>query len=87
MEEGNVRVPSGSIGWAVAAMRDGAKVRRRGWNGKGMHLFFVGSPELIRSGSHDDWQSFVAMRTSDGTNVPWLCSQTDLLMYDWELAA
>ena len=32
------------IGWAVKEMWDGQKVRRRGWNGKGM--FIVLTPEL-----------------------------------------
>jgi hypothetical protein len=32
------------IGWAVKQMRDGEKVRRQGWNGKGM--FIVLMPEL-----------------------------------------
>ena len=29
------------IGWAVKQMWDGARVRRAGWNGKGMFLFLV----------------------------------------------
>jgi hypothetical protein len=28
----------------------------------------------------------VVMRTADGEFVPWLCSQTDLLARDWEVA-
>jgi hypothetical protein len=33
-----------SIGWAVAQMREGKKVRRAGWNGRGMWLVLM--PEL-----------------------------------------
>lgn len=33
-----------TIGWAVKQMQDGQKVRRAGWNGKGM--FIVLMPEL-----------------------------------------
>jgi len=36
--------PANEIGWAVHAMSNGHKVRRRGWNGKGM--FIVLMPEL-----------------------------------------
>lgn len=35
---------SNGIGWAVKQMRNGDKVRRAGWNGKGM--FIVIMPEL-----------------------------------------
>lgn len=29
------------IGWAVKQMQDGQKVRRRGWNGKGMFIVLM----------------------------------------------
>lgn len=38
------QIPGGNIGWAVMKMQQGFKVRRRGWNGKGM--FVVLMPEL-----------------------------------------
>jgi hypothetical protein len=79
------------IGWAVGAMKLGERVRRPGWNGKGMWLVLVG---------HNAWGAvsdaitfrvkdrapFVAMKTADDKLVPWLCSQTDLLADDWESA-
>jgi Protein of unknown function (DUF2829) len=30
-------------------------------------------------------QPYIAMYTTDGTLVPWLCSQTDILAEDWEI--
>lgn len=87
------------IGWAVKQMWNGDKVRRSGWNGKRMYLFLVpGStlkveadrpmgkacPELI--GQSVDYHAHVDMKTAQGYVVPWLCSQTDLLATDWELA-
>lgn len=84
------------IGWAVHAMREGHKVRRAGWNGKGMFLFLVpGSTfEVNRApllgiypeGYEVTYCPHVDIRTVDGKIVPWLCSQTDLLANDWELA-
>lgn len=86
------------IGWAVKMMQDGARVGRAGWNGKGMYLFLVpGSrftvdadrpmgqacPELV--GKEVDYQAHVDMKTVQGSVVPWLCSQSDLLATDWEL--
>jgi len=70
------------IGWAVKQMRGGRAVRRRGWNGKGMLLFL--EPEHTIDG--DVHQEHVVMQTVQGTFVPWLCSQSDLLAVDWERA-
>lgn len=70
------------IGWAVEQMRRGERVRRAGWNGKGMFL------QLDRgdaSGMTGRRLPYVEMRTVQGHYVPWLCSQTDLLASDWEL--
>jgi hypothetical protein len=69
------------IGWAVKQMQDGAKVRRTGWNGKGMWLALA-EP-------YDDGKMtlpYVFMKTAQDALVPWLCSQTDLLATDWETA-
>lgn len=85
------------IGWAVKQMQDGQRVRRSGWNGKGMFLFLVpGShftvnrPPLLGiypEGTEVDYHTHVDMKTATGEIVPWLCSQTDLLAIDWEIAA
>lgn len=84
------------IGWAVKQMHNGSRVRRSGWNGKGMFLFLVpGSvftvnrPPLLGiypEGTEINYHAHVDMKTADGPIVPWLCSQTDLLAVDWELA-
>lgn len=84
------------IGWAVKQMQDGQKVRRSGWNGKGMFLFLVpGSTFVVNrapllgiypEGTEIDYHAHVDMKTAQGYVVPWLCSQADLLATDWELA-
>lgn len=85
------------IGWALEQMRNGKRVRRPGWNGRGMFLFLVGGedwdidPDSV-SGERVDFVEttekapFIAMKTADDKIVPWLCSQTDLLADDWETA-
>lgn len=81
------------IGQAVKELRDGKAVGRAGWNGKNMFLFLVPNTlsEMHEYELGDDIElravelPWVAMRTVDGTVVPWLCSQTDLLATDWEL--
>jgi hypothetical protein len=68
-----------NIGEAVAALRDGKKVARSGWNGKNMYL------ELqVPDANSKMTLAYVYMRTAQGDLVPWLCSQTDLLAEDWE---
>lgn len=68
------------IGQAVLTMRLGGRVRRVGWNGKGMYL------ELQRPDANSKMTlPYVYMYTAQGDLVPWLCSQTDLLAEDWEI--
>lgn len=66
------------IGWAVKAAKNGARVTRAGWNGKGMWVALF-TPLL------DVNQPYLLMRTADRSYVPWSASQTDLLAEDWEL--
>jgi uncharacterized protein DUF2829 len=81
------------IGQAIQVMRDGGRVTRDGWNGKGMFLYFVpGStfqvnrPPLLGiypEGTEISYLPHIDMRTVDGSCVPWLASQTDILATDW----
>jgi hypothetical protein len=66
------------FGGALAALRKGKRVTRRGWNGKGMYI------ELQRPDAHSKMTlPYIFMKTADGNLVPWLASQTDLLSEDW----
>jgi hypothetical protein len=84
------------IGAAVQAMRDGKKVAREGWNGKGMWLALKpGYPDGVAAnaamakasgvaeGTIIKFRPYVMMRCADGSFVPWLASQSDLLGEDW----
>lgn len=68
------------IGDAVQALREGFKVARQGWNGKGMWLELQVPDENSKM-----TLPYVFMKTAAGNLVPWLCSQTDLLAVDWVL--
>lgn len=70
-----------NIGNAISAMRYGHAVRRAGWNGKGMWLKLQ-VPDMASKMT----LPYVYMHTAQGDLVPWLCSQTDLLADDWEMA-
>lgn len=65
---------------ALAALKDGYRVFRQGWNGKGMYL------ELQRPDSNSKMTlPYIFISTVDGNLVPWLASQTDILAEDWEV--
>ncbi|MBU6231504.1 DUF2829 domain-containing protein [Patescibacteria group bacterium] len=69
------------IGWAIKQLQHGLKVRRRNWNGKGQWLGLQNA-----DGQSMNTLPYVYIVTVDGHRVPWLCSQTDLLSTDWEIA-
>lgn len=77
------------FGQAIWGLKNGEKVARAGWNGKGMWLVLVNSRnytvDAVRSGSHTvlPW---IGMKTAGDEFVPWLASQTDVLAEDWEYA-
>ena len=75
------------FGWALRQLKEGKKVCRLGWNGKGIYI------ELQRPDEHSKMtQPYIYIVTtglqSDNPNaprgvVPWLASQTDLMAEDW----
>ena len=80
-----------NFGQAIEALKQGKKVSRTGWNGKGMFLLYVPSEKWgiidkiglgIPKGNLSPW---IGMKTADGKFVPWLASQTDILVEDWEI--
>lgn len=85
--------PMMNFGDALQALKNGQKVAREGWNGKGMFLFLVpGSVFKVNrapllgiypEGTEINYCPHVDMKTADGKVVPWLCSQTDMLAEDW----
>jgi len=89
--------PTFDTGTAIALLKGGQKVARAGWNGKGMFLFLVpGSTFQVNrapllgiypEGTEVNYQPHVDMKTAEGTVVPWLASQSDLLATDWVLVA
>lgn len=69
---------------ALQLVKLSKRVRRTGWNGKGMWV------RLLRAqGAEADGlplQDCIVMRTADGKMQPgWLASQNDMLAEDWEL--
>lgn len=68
------------FGSAIATLKSGGRVSRKGWNGKDMWLYLRTEHELPPG-----WLPYIAMVTVSGHRVPWLASQTDVLAEDWFL--
>lgn len=76
-----------NFGWALALLRNGKKVFRNGWNGKGIYL------ELQTPDEHSKMtQPYIYIVTTNLETdnqdapkglVPWLPSQTDMFAKDW----
>lgn len=82
------------FGVALALMKAGEKMRRRGWNGKNMFVFMAvdfGFHTLadLSCVSHLEGEltlpALVLKTADDKFCVGWLASQTDMLAEDWEI--
>ena len=80
------------------AAKKGAKITRRGWNGKGMWVIYrTGYPDGIPcnkntaeavgipEGSLFKVRRYLQMKCVDGSFQMWLASQSDILADDWEI--
>ncbi|MBP6421587.1 MAG: DUF2829 domain-containing protein [Propionivibrio sp.] len=79
-----------TFGDAIHLLKQGKKLVRAGWNGKGMYLFLIGVPgsgarlvDLYQRNDNLPLLPFIAMKTAGDEVVPWLASQTDMLADDW----
>ena len=85
------------FGMAVQGLKDGKRVLRKGWNGKDMFLFLVPGSRfevnrapllgIYPAGTVINYQPHIDMKTAQGTVVPWLASQSDVLADDWDFVA
>lgn len=97
-EEAYETLDAMSFSHALQVLKDGKRVSRAGWNGKGMWLTL--SPGGIipaerfwaqnnaqfaesQPGRAAEVLPYITMKTADDKIVPWLASQTDLLANDW----
>lgn len=87
-----------NFGWALYEIKRGAKLARSGWNGKGMYIVIqAGYPQGIPinantahatglpEGTVCKFRPYIMMHAADGSFVPWIASQSDLLESDWYL--
>ncbi len=84
-----------TFGQAIELMKQGKKLTRKGWNGKGMFLLLITGKTVSAViwdayGGKDNGESIpvldsIYMKTADDNLVTWLASQTDMLAEDWQV--
>lgn len=81
------------FGNAVNLMRQGKKLARKGWNGKNMFIYLAHGSKFqpvrppisnfVPIGATVEYRPHIDMHCADGTFVPWVASQSDILACDW----
>lgn len=87
-----------NFGEAIEALKEGKFVTRKGWNGKGMYLWYM-PPAMIKdewckephlkalaeaNGGEVECLGSIRMKTADNKVLTgWLASQTDMMSEDW----
>lgn len=78
-----------NFGLALEELKNGNKVRRKGWNGKGIFIELQRPTETSKMTHPYIFIDTTGLQTSNEFAprdlVPWLASQTDMLAEDWEL--
>lgn len=94
---GTLHLEYGNFGQAIMALKNGLKVSRKGWNGKGMYLWLLPAATIQKDWVKDplllsvfgekdtlDCLGSIRMLTATGEVLTgWLASQTDMLANDW----
>ena len=81
-----------NFGLAIEAAKKGAKITRRGWNGKGQYVELASCISYTNHGGsvvnaeHDAiGNQALAFAGTSGVQMGWLASQADMLADDWEI--
>ena len=72
-----------NFGKALEELKNGKKVARIGWNGKGMFLFIACKEDLANCLGFDCIDSICMKTAQETVCVGWLASQADMLAEDW----
>lgn len=82
-----------TFGLAVQAMKEGKRVTRLGWNGKGMFLYLVPATEFTsickhakkHFGESTPYRAYFALKTAQNDVATWAPSGSDALAEDWQI--
>lgn len=80
---------------ALLALKEGKRITRTGWNGKGMFAYMVpaasypvqtgAAKEYFGEGSMISYRDYFALKTVDENVAVWVPSTSDILAEDWEV--
>ena len=83
------------FGYALMFLKQGKKVARKGWNGKGQFVYYVpadryvAKTEAAKSVMDKDgkvsYRAYLALKTAQGDIATWVPSISDCLAEDWEV--
>ena len=81
-----------NFGKAIDLLKEGKKLRRKGWNGKNQYIELAtnisyknADGELININHKTMGNKAIAFIGTSGVQIGWLASQSDMLSNDWEL--
>ncbi len=76
-----------NFGKAIESLKEGKKVARKGWNGKGIFIELQVPDEHSKMTHPYIYIDTTGLKTNNPNApkslVPWLASQTDMLAEDW----
>jgi len=88
-----LRLGQGSFGSSVAALKQGYKVARSGWNGSGMFVYYVpensypAQTEIAKKHFGENamvpYRAYMALKTAQEDIATWSPSGSDALAEDW----
>ena len=80
------------FGSALDALKDGCRVARVGWNGKGQYIELAENisyqnrcSEIINCDHENIGNKAIAFVGTSGVQMGWLASQADMLAEDWQI--
>ena len=81
-----------NFGKAINLLKEGKKLRRKGWNGKNQYIELAtnisyknADGEIININHKTIGNKAIAFIGTSGVQIGWLASQSDMLSDDWEL--
>lgn len=80
---------------ALDKIKEGKKLTRKNWNGKGMFVYLVHGSEfevnraplnaIYKLGTKIKYRPHIDLKAADGTCGVWSISNNDVLAEDWEV--
>lgn len=79
-----------NFGKAIQLLKEGKRVQRKGWNGKGQYIelatciSYTNTNKEVINAEHDAiGNKAIAFVGTSGVQLGWLASQADMLAEDW----